>query len=128
MLKAIMMTSALALLVSPALAQSAAINAADQKAQGSTVTVQSVTAPADGFIVVHAKDGKILGFAVVKAGKNDNIKVTLTAAPKAGDELSAMLHEDTGQKGSFEFSDAKKDVDKPVMAAGKPVEDKFAVQ
>lgn len=118
---------AAAITVSGAWAQDAMIEVMDQKAEGTTIVVASITAPADGFVVVHAsQDGKPVvpgshGHAAVKAGENKDVKIELDAAPTAGAEYIVMLHEDTGEKGKFEFGEGMTDVDKPITKDGKPV-------
>ncbi len=72
-----------------------------------TVTIALVQALDDGWIVIHADDGKgkpgdILGEALVKTGKNENVKVTIDKS-KATKSLYAMLHIDAGTQGTFEF-------------------------
>lgn len=124
---AILAGGALTAMAAAVQAQEAMIKVMDQKAEGSTIVVESVTAPADGFLVVHAvQDGKPVtpgshGYAAVKAGENKDVRIELDAAPMAGAEYVVMLHEDTGEKGKYEFAEGMTDVDKPVTQDGKPV-------
>lgn len=125
----------LALAAVPASAQPSApmIKADDQTAMGRTVTIGSVMIPSDGFVVVHTvKDGKVLapqsiGHTMVRAGSTKDVKVELEYAPRAGEDYVAMLHEDTGQKGKYEFGPGMTDVDLPVMKDSKPVVDGFKI-
>ena len=86
-----------------------AVTVSDQQlSENNTVTIDSVTADTDGWIVIHTQaDGKpspILGFAPVTAG--ENTAVTVQIDPEmATDTLYAMLHVDEGAAGEFEFPD-----------------------
>jgi hypothetical protein len=106
----------------------------DQMADGNTVTIAEVEIPHDGFVVIHAsKDGKPVapqhvGFAPVKAGIDQSVKVKLNQTPKPGTTYIAMLHNDTGVKGKFEFGPGHTNVDKPLMFNGKPVTKSFKIQ
>jgi hypothetical protein len=106
----------------------------DQMASGNTVTIAEVEIPHDGFLVIHAsKNGKPVapqhvGYARVKAGLDHSIKVQLDQTPKPGATYIAMLHNDTGQKGKFEFGPSHTNVDKPLMFNGKPVTKAFKIQ
>ncbi len=106
----------------------------NQMDHGKSVTIAEVETPRNGFVVIHAsKDGKPvvpqhLGYASVKAGVDQNIKVTLDHPPKPGTTYIAMLHDDTGIKGKFEFGPGHTDVDKPMMRNGKVVEKAFKIE
>jgi hypothetical protein len=90
-----------------------------------TLTVKSVNAPKDGFLVVHVvadgKPGEVIGHAEVKEGENSGVPVILDTTPKSGDELALMLHDDTGTTGKYEFGMDGSKEDAPTMADGKPV-------
>ncbi len=98
-----------------------AVQVEDQKLMDGKVAIARVTAPQDGWIVIHAqKDGKpgpILGFAPVKAGNNENVLVEIDPA-MASPTVYAMLHVDAGESGKFEFPNGP---DAPVKADGKVV-------
>ncbi len=110
------------------------IAVSNQMDHGKTVTIAEVETPRNGFIVIHAsKDGKPvvpqhLGYAPVKAGVDEAVKVKLNVTPKPGTTYIAMLHEDTGVKGKFEFGPGHTDVDKPMMRNGKVVEKAFKIE
>jgi hypothetical protein len=114
----------------PVWAQDASISVDDQKVKGKQVTVEKVVIPVDGWVVIHPSDAKghfiekDIGHAPVKAGSNSNISVTLTEDVKDGAKLHAMLHEDTGAKGTYEFGKVAK-ADGPVMKDGKLVIEDF---
>lgn len=100
----------------------AAVSASDQDSDGSSVTVASVTAAVDGWMVIHAdadgKPGPVLGHTAVPAGTTENVVVMLDPALTADAKLWAMLHIDEGALGTYEFPgpDAPvKDGDKIVM-------------
>lgn len=101
---------------------------------GNVITVASVTAAANGFVVVHAvENGQVVAPASVAnapvvAGENMDIVIELPEAPAAGTEFVLMLHEDTGEAGVFEFGEGKTDVDAPVVVDGAPVTAKITVQ
>jgi hypothetical protein len=96
------------------------------------LVVDSVEAPADGYVVVHVmmgdKPGEVLGYAPVKTGENKNVEVKLEKLPMAGDKLAIMLHQDTGKMGSYEFGMEGSMEDAPVMAEGKPVMEMVTVK
>ena len=86
------------------------------------VVVKSVTAAADGWVVIHAiKDGKpvvpaSIGHTYVKAGMTENVYVPLTG-DYDGDKVIAMLHE----LGVYEFGPGSVANDKPVVVDGGPL-------
>jgi len=73
---------------------------------GNTVTIASVIADTNGWMVIHAeadgKPGPILGTAPVKSGENSNVVVELNPADIT-ETLFAMLHVDASIAGEFEF-------------------------
>ncbi|MCR4279941.1 MAG: plastocyanin/azurin family copper-binding protein [Candidatus Komeilibacteria bacterium] len=84
----------------------ATIEATDQTVNNDNiVTVARVIAYEDGWAVVHASNngqvGRILGFAPIMAGTNEDVSVSINTA-EAGEELVVMLHVDAGVKGTFE--------------------------
>jgi len=110
--------------------QNASIDVADQNVLDDTVTVSSVTSPQRGWIVIHRDEngqaGEILGFAQVQAGNNANVVVDIngTAEPGTQEQLTAMLHTDAGQQGTFEFPNG---ADAPVTEDGEIVQEEFTV-
>jgi hypothetical protein len=70
-----------------------------------------------------------LGYVALTAGDHKAVKVKLTGEPKRGDKLWAVLHQDTGTKGAFEFGMADNTkVDMPFKVKGKPVQMRFTLQ
>jgi hypothetical protein len=93
-----------------------------------TVTVQEVISPVQGFIVIHnqvdGSFGPVIGVRPVAAGVNRNVEVTLSDVDKATPVLYAMLHEDTGEVGVYEFG-AVQGADGPIIVDGAPVSPAF---
>ena len=105
--------------------------ASDQNVQGSTVTIDSVIADADGFVVVHATDANgdlvltpPLGVADVAAGTHTDLQVELDPAELAkygyhmGGAIVPMLHVDADGDGMYSFPNGP---DVPVMVDGAMV-------
>ena len=71
-----------------------------------TVTVSSVTADTNGWLVIHAQaegnPGPVIGTAPVSAGVNNAVVVEIDPA-SATETLYAMLHVDAGIEGEYEF-------------------------
>jgi hypothetical protein len=113
-------------------AAGASVKASDQKATADTVTIADADLPQSGFLVIHPSDAngnlieKDIGHIALSAGDHKSVKVTLTGTYKPGDKLWAMLHEDTGTKGVYQFgAPGKANVDMPLKANGKVVEQSF---
>ncbi len=102
------------------------VKVSDQPTTGGKVTVESVTSPGPGWIVIHINKngapGDIIGWSQVNAGVNNNIQVTIDAS-KATSVLYAMLHTDAGTVGTYEFPGP----DAPVTFQGQMVSPAFAV-
>jgi predicted lipoprotein with Yx(FWY)xxD motif len=103
-----------------------AVKVSDQPISNGTVTVDEVTSPGPGWIVIHINSGgtpgEIIGWSQVKTGVN--LKVPVTVDPsKVTSVLYAMLHVDAGTVGVYEFPGP----DKPVMYQGQMVSPAFAV-
>ncbi len=80
---------------------------ADQESDGTTVTVDSVVAAQDGWLVIHLDDngapGPVLGQTAVVAGETTAVTVSLDEPLSAETALWAMLHVDEGDAGVYEF-------------------------
>jgi hypothetical protein len=98
------------------------------KAGGNSVTVGSVTAEKDGYLVVHRTDftgtlpGAMIGHAAVKAGPNADVTITLDQPAEPGTNLIVMLHEEGNNDTQLD------DADKPAKAGGKVVQQIVTVQ
>ncbi len=106
----------------------AAVTVSDQPIQDAIISVDQVIADAQSWIVIHADDngqpGKILGYALVKAGVNDDVLVEIKQA-EATDKLYAMLHTDQGERSNFEFPNG---ADVPVTRNGRIVMASFQIE
>jgi hypothetical protein len=97
-------------------------------ASASTVSIGTVTAEKDGYVVVHRTDftgtlpGPVIGHAPVKAGANAEVRVTLDKQAEAGTKLIVMLHEEGDNDTDFDAAD------KPVKANGAIVQQIVTVQ
>jgi hypothetical protein len=123
--------SAVFTLVTAAHAQS--LTATKASVQDSTLTVESLEVPQDGWLVAHTvQDGQAgphVGHAQVASGSNDNVQITLDQPVSSGDKVVLMLHEDTGTAGTFEFeAGAAETKDAPAMADGQPVQAEVTVE
>lgn len=83
------------------LAEENAVMVSDQR-PGTTVTGTVVLA-SPGYLVIHednaGQPGAALGAsALLQAGQNSGLKVTLSRAMKEGETLHAMLHTDDGDR------------------------------
>ncbi len=91
---------------------SAKIVAHDQNVINNKVTIDSVVAAVDGWLVIHNDDGTgnitlpgIIGKTMVNAGVNKNVVVELNQnfTYTNGQKLFPMLHIDDNVKGTYEF-------------------------
>jgi hypothetical protein len=93
---------------------------------GSTVTVGSVLAPTDSWIVVqqqqNGRPGKVIGIAPVPAGSLVDYPVGLESGPPQGN-FFVTLFADAGVRGKFEFSPTSPltSPDQPYYVDGVPV-------
>ncbi len=99
----------------------------DQPTIDNLVNVTRATVDEPGWVVIHADadgaPGPVIGYSALPAGINANVKVTID--PKAATTvLYAMLHEDKGEAGVFDFPDG---ADVPVERSGKPLVQSFNV-
>jgi LPXTG-motif cell wall-anchored protein len=94
----------------PAAQPSGAVDAGDQPLVDGAITVESVTAGQDGWIVAHLDEngapGKVLGQTAVKTGENKEVKIKLSQDVPVGGKLWPMLHIDAGTIGTYEFPGA----------------------
>ena len=98
-----------------------AVDVSDQALKNGSITVASVTATVDGWIVAHVDEngapGKVIGQTAVKAGENKNVAIKLGENVAAGGKLWPMLHIDAGTIGTYEFPGP----DAPVAVNGNVV-------
>lgn len=103
--------------------------------RGNVVVVQHAELTNGGFIVIHemGADGKPvapgnIGYRAMKPGDNKNIAIRLTKRVAKGAQLMAMLHDDTGMKGKYEFAPGATNEDKPTIVNGAPVTKVFMIK
>ena len=100
----------------------------NEQKPGTKIMGAMISLVAPGFLVIHEdKDGTagaILGAsALLQAGDNTNVPVTLSRATKDGEKLHAMLHTDVDADGTFDAA-----VDTPVMSTmGGPLSGWFEI-
>ena len=101
---------------------------------GNQVMITGVTAPQDGWIVIHrsnsTNDGPqvpdIIGKAQVSEGENANIALQLEEGVSNDETLWAMLHIDDGTIGEYEF-DGQNGFDGPVIYEEQIVMTSFSI-
>ncbi|QPC82343.1 hypothetical protein G4Y79_22090 [Phototrophicus methaneseepsis] len=107
-----------------------AVTVSDQVSTDGTVTVEQVNSADRGFIVIHAADGdsfgEVIGHAPVYPGANYNVVVDIDTS-RATSTLYAMLHEDTGEVGTYEFGEVE-GADGPVSVDGEVVTPTFMAE
>lgn len=106
--------TAVLLSTAPALAQSQMapmIEAADQDVSNGVVSASAVTAPENGWLVVHRTDaemapGPVVGHAPLRSGATRDVAAILTEEVAAGDQLMLMVHSEAGgtRSGVFEYT------------------------
>jgi hypothetical protein len=103
------------------------VTVSDQPIEDGTVTVDMVVAAGLGWIVIHIDEdgspGPVIGQAAVEEGENEDVEVEIDE-DQATDTLHAMLHDDLGTVGTYEFPGA----DVPVQLNGEIVMEPFQVQ
>ncbi len=91
------------------------------------LTISTVTALEPGWLVIHAvRNGtvaEVLGYTAVPPGTVQDVTVTIDPL-QATDVMTAILHEDSGRVGEFEFPG----IDEPVQHLSAVVSSQFTVQ
>jgi len=101
------------------------IHVADQDVQGGMVSVAEAVSAGPGWAVIYTEGsdgqpGEQLGYAPLVDGQNTNVMVAIDPA-KATPRLFAVLHQDTGAIGTFEYPQA----DPPVHIEVRMVQASF---
>ncbi len=103
------------------------VTATDQDVSGGSVMATSVTAPEQGWLVIHRTDaemkpGPVVGHAPLTEGMNENVSAELTEDVASGDMLMLMVHSEAGGKemGVFEYTLGAKE-DGPIRVDGNLV-------
>lgn len=105
------------------------ISVENQDVKNDTVLVKKIVSPSAGWIVIYSyntddkKPSLLIGFSEIKEGTNENIPVTIVTKD-ATPTLVAMLHQDTGEPGQFEYPDK----DEPLLIQGKNISQTFDVK
>lgn len=99
----------------------------DQPIVNGQVTVESVTAIANSWLVIQTETnsvpGPVIGYIKINKGENKNVSVPIditASTPK----LFAMIHEDSGEKNRFDFPEN----DMPLMYNDLMVSQLFTVK
>jgi len=94
----------------------ASVTVDDQALVNDTITVDRIKTDRPGWLVIYAADleqdkpGAVIGYVAVPVGETANLVVPID--PRAATPVVfAMLHEDTGTAGQFDFPDADLPVD-----------------
>jgi hypothetical protein len=93
---------------------------------GATLTVGTISAPGDSWVVIQSQQkgrpGKVIGLARVPAGRFADLDVPLAPDPSQGN-LYATLFADSGTAGKFEFDpeSPQSSADQPYYVDGVPV-------
>ncbi|MFC6757078.1 MULTISPECIES: DUF7282 domain-containing protein [Haloarcula] len=120
--------------------ETASVTFDDQETDGTSVTVQNVTVPEDGYVAIHNDsllDGDAVGSVVgvseyLEAGSYDNLTVELFDVPgtdfneselTANQTLIAMPHEETSGNETYDFVSSNGTEDGPYTDDGEAVTD-----
>jgi len=120
--------------------ETATVDFEDQESDGTTVTVQNVTVPEDGYVAIHNDsllDGDAVGSVVgvseyLEAGSYDNLTVDLFDVPGTefneselteNQTLIAMPHEETSGNETYDFISSNGTEDGPYTDDGEAVTD-----
>ncbi|MFB6220192.1 MAG: PGF-CTERM sorting domain-containing protein [Halolamina sp.] len=80
-------------------AGSAAITYDDQHSEGDSVTIQSVTLPDGGFVLVYNENSELVGHSsYLEAGTHPNVTVTLDQPLNDSEVTVAEVHRDDGNQ------------------------------
>lgn len=100
------------------------IRAENQTVLNGSVVIAEVNGIEATWIAIHAEDrgkpGPVIGYGLVAAGMQKNVSIEIDAA-KATPVMFAMMHEDRGERGIYEFPEA----DAPVKVNDDIVMAKF---
>ena len=105
-----------------------------QGVRGDVLLLEDIKVRSDAWVVVHpaAPDGgpdasRVAGHSFVQHGTTDRVPVTLDTGDVGSGTYYAMLHEDTGDIGRYEFG-GDGTPDQPLMQGGAPVVQSFVVK
>ena len=96
------------------------VQVSDQTIQNSQVTITTADAIASSWLVIQTETngipGPVIGYTKINKGINKNVVVQIDAQ-KITTRLFAMIHEDSGEKGKFDFPEN----DMPLLYRGEMV-------
>lgn len=103
------------------------LTVSDQVIQDQQVTIESVTAVATSWLVIQTETngapGPVIGYTKINKGENKNVSVKIDTV-KSTPKLYAMIHEDSGEKGKFDFPNN----DMPLTYNGEMVSKLFVIK
>ncbi len=112
-----------------AASKNASLTVGSGASTASGVRVETLLAPAEGWVVVRSGSapGVVLGKTWVPKGPNNDVVVKLTAADTA--DVRVALHVDQGVRRTFEFDPdrAELSLDKPIVVDGTALEERIAL-
>jgi cell division septation protein DedD len=119
----------------PEEAPTASVTFEDQRSDGTSVVVQSVTMSNGGFVTIHDSsllEGDALGSVIgvsefLMAGSHETITVALDEQPMDGETLIAMPHRDTNDNQTYDFVSSGGAEDGPYTDASGAVVDQATV-
>lgn len=104
--------------------QEPSITVGAQSIKNGRIVVRSVESDGPGWLVIHADrngaPGEVIGYTRVREGANNHLSVEIDT-DRATRTLYAMLHDDKGEMGVYEFPGA----DAPVSYNGGTVTESF---
>ncbi|MFC7239479.1 DUF4179 domain-containing protein [Saliphagus sp. GCM10025317] len=108
----------------------ASITFSDQTTNGSSVEVESVTLSDGGFIVItNSADETVAVSDRLDAGPHENVTIEQDDE-NGGDlvgQLTATVHQDTANEGTYMFEESDREEDRPYIEDGYPVSDTASV-
>lgn len=118
-------------------ASNASVTFKNQTITGTTVTIRSVTLPANGFVAIHNGSYRslenesvdsIIGVSrYLDAGRNENVTVVFRNVRRSNGTLTAVVHRDGNGNGNFDYATASGFVDTAFGVNGTPVSDSAVV-
>ena len=100
----------------------ASISASNQTGDGTTVVVDTLTLPVEGFIVIHGDNGGAPGAVIghsdlLPAGESTDIEVVLDTPLEQAGMVFPMAHVDANGNGIYEFAPPDEVTDVPALTA-----------
>ncbi|WP_010141485.1 DUF7282 domain-containing protein [Oceanicola sp. S124] len=103
------------------------VEAMDQSVANGVVSADKISAPENGWLVVHRTDaemkpGPVVGYAPLRAGETMDVAAILQEDVASGDMLMLMVHSEAGgmKTGVFEYTLGAKE-DGPIRVDDKLV-------